>query len=251
MRVCKDIAYKDEAACRLDLYLPEKEGFATIVWFHGGGIEGGDKQDGERLAPSIVEAGYGFACVNYRMYPNGARFPTFLYDAASAVAFVQEKIQEYGGRKDRLYISGQSAGAWISLMLCVNTEYLSSVGVDSGKLAGWIIDSAQTTAHFNVLKYELGEDPRAQRINEFAPQYYISEQTDFTKMLLLFYEKDMPCRYEQNMLFYKSILAFNEGASIAYKVLPGLHCRGSCEANEDGTYDYVETMLQWLNSEKQ
>jgi hypothetical protein len=67
-------------------------------------------------------------------------------------------------------------------------------------------------------------------------------------MLLIFYENDMCCRYEQNMLFYKSILAFNEQANIVYKVLSGGHCRGSSEPNEDGKYDYVETMLQWLKN---
>ena len=248
MRVFKDITYKSDDACKLDLYLPDEDGFETIVWFHGGGLENGDKQQAERFVSAIIDAGYGFVSANYRLYTSGAKFPEFLFDAASAVAFVKEKIETYGGQKDKLYISGQSAGAWLSLMLCVNDEYLKSVGIDNKEIAGWIIDSSQTTAHFNVLKYELGEDTRAQRINEFAPQYFVSDKTDFSKMLLIFYENDMCCRYEQNMLFYKSILAFNEQANIVYKVLSGGHCRGSSEPNEDGKYDYVETMLQWLKN---
>lgn len=29
--------------CKLDVYYPQtKKGFKTIVWFHGGGLEGGD-----------------------------------------------------------------------------------------------------------------------------------------------------------------------------------------------------------------
>ena len=127
-------------------------------------------------------------------------------------------------------------------------KFLEVNAIENKEIAGWIIDSSQTTAHFNVLKYELGADTREQRINEFAPQYFVSEKTDFSKMLLIFYENDMCCRYEQNMLFYKSILAFNEQANIVYKVLSGGHCRGSSEPNEDGKYDYVETMLQWLKN---
>ena len=246
MKVFKDIAYKNEDVCKLDLYLPNEGGFETIVWFHGGGLEYGDKQQAERFVSAIVNAGYGFISVNYRMYTNGVKFPKFLYDAASAVAFVKENIETYGGKKEKIYISGQSAGAWLSLMLCVNDEYLKSVGIDNKEIAGWIIDSSQTTAHFNVLKYELGEDTRAQRINEFAPQYFVSDKTEVSKMILIFYENDMSCRYEQNMLFYKSILAFNKQSNIVYKVLPGGHCHGSIDPNEDGKYDYVETMLQWL-----
>ena len=37
-------AYRKER-CKLDLYYPEQQkGFATIVWFHGGGLEGGGKE---------------------------------------------------------------------------------------------------------------------------------------------------------------------------------------------------------------
>ena len=248
MRIIKDVIYKSEDSCKLDIYLPSKDGFETFVWFHGGGLENGDKESGKKLAEAIIEAGYAFVSVEYRMYTGGARFPDFLLDAADAVAFVKENIENYGGKKDRLYISGQSAGAWISLMLCMNREFLERVGIDNKEILGWVIDSAQTTAHFNVLKYELGEDSRAQRINEFAPQFYVSDRTDFSKILLIMYEKDMPCRYEQNMLFYKSILGFNETADIMYKVLPGEHCHGSCVRDGDGQYAYVKTMLQWLKN---
>ena len=37
-------AYRKER-CKLDLYYPEQQkGFATIVWFHGGGLEGGERK---------------------------------------------------------------------------------------------------------------------------------------------------------------------------------------------------------------
>ena len=246
MRIFKDIQYKEYEYCQLDMYLPEKSEFDTIVWFHGGGLTAGDKSSGEKLAEGFVEAGYGFVSVNYRMYNHGSKFPDFLIDAADAVAFVEKNIEEYGGNANRLYISGQSAGAWISLMLCMNAEYLKNVGIDNQKILGWIIDSAQTTSHFNVIQYELGEDKYAQRIDKFAPQYFVSKDTCFSKMLLIFYENDMTCRYEQNMLFYKSILAYNKEANVRYTVLSGGHCHGSSKMDEDGKYAYVKTSLQWL-----
>ena len=250
MRVIKDVQYNEIEACKLDMYLPDESGFETIVWFHGGGLVSGDKLDGERLAPSIVAAGYAFVSVEYRMYTGGAKFPDFINDVAEAVAFVKANIHSHGGDGARLYISGQSAGAWMALMLCFNETYLKNVGVNPAEILGWIIDSAQTTAHFNVLKYELGEDARAQRINEFAPQYFIGERSAFSRMLLIFYERDMACRYEQNMLFYKSVLAFNGKADISYVQLPGVHCHGSCTPDEDGGFAYVKTTLQWLEQAK-
>ena len=246
MRVYKDIIYNENEGCKLDMFLPETNGFETIVWFHGGGLVEGDKSDCERFVDGIVQAGYGFISVNYRMYTAGAKFPDFLKDAADSVAFVKANIERYGGAKGKLYVSGQSAGAWMALLLCFNEEYLRNVGVENQEILGWIIDSAQTTSHFNVLKNELGIDGRVQRIDEYAPQYFVSVNTKFSKMLLMFYERDMACRYEQNMLFYKSVLYFNAEADISYQVLPGIHCHGSSTANDDGSFDYVKTTLQWL-----
>ena len=42
-------AYQNER-CVLDIYYPEnKKDFATIIWFHGGGITGGNKELPEAL----------------------------------------------------------------------------------------------------------------------------------------------------------------------------------------------------------
>ncbi len=73
--------------CKLDLYLPEGDNFDTIVYFHGGGLEGGHKDDYYYvdMAKSFAKNGYGFASVEYRKYPN-AKFPDFLEDCALATA---------------------------------------------------------------------------------------------------------------------------------------------------------------------
>jgi hypothetical protein len=96
-----------------------------------------------------------------------------------------------------------------------------------------------------VLKYA-GFDERLERINEFSPLYYVDENTAFSKMLLLFYEEDMPCRAEQNMLFYKSILHFNKNADITYARLPGSHCYGSTVRDADGEFRFVKEAFSWL-----
>jgi pimeloyl-ACP methyl ester carboxylesterase len=232
----------------LDIYTPESVDFETIVYIHGGGLEGGDKSWNSGLAEGLTEAGYAFVSVNYRCYPI-AKFPDYLEDAAQAVAFVKAHIGEYGGNGE-IYVSGSSAGAWLSLMLCLDGKSLQKAGVNPQEVKGWIIDSAQTSTHFNVQKYEKGLDPRLQRIDEFAPLYYINDQTKFSKMLLLFYENDMPCRPEQNLLFYKSVLYFNAEADIQYALLSGGHCAGVAEKDEDGEYPFVKRALVWLKEKR-
>ena len=47
MRTYMDIAYVDNASEMqlLDIYLPDQDGFDTVIWFHGGGIEKGSRKE--------------------------------------------------------------------------------------------------------------------------------------------------------------------------------------------------------------
>lgn len=246
MKSFLDVAYKQTEECKLDVYLPDKENFKTVVYFHGGGLEahGRNGEPTVNIAQSFVKAGYAFVSADYRIYPN-AKAPEFLEDAADAVAYVKRHVCEWGGNGEMI-VSGQSAGAWLCLMLCMDKKYLQNVGIDPMEICAWISDSAQTTSHFNVLKYDLGEHSLAQRINEYAPQYFVDEHMQITKMLLIFYERDIACRYEQNKLFYASVLTFQPKADIEYQVLAGGHVHGSSVKDQDGEYPYVKTALAWL-----
>ena len=52
--------------CVLDIYYPKnKPSFATIVWFHGGGLTGGQKE----LPEALKQKGVAVVGVNYRLYP--------------------------------------------------------------------------------------------------------------------------------------------------------------------------------------
>lgn len=248
MREFLDVAYDKYEETLVDIYLPDEgDDFQTIVNFHGGGLEHGSKKGTalDILAKSFTAAGYAFASVEYRKYPN-AKFPDFLVDCAKATAFVKNFVQDFGGNGE-LIVSGQSAGAWISLMLCLNKTFLANEGIDSEEVKGWFIDSAQTTSHFNVLAQERGENKLAQRIDEFAPLYYVNENTKFSKMMLVYYDQDMACRYEQNQLFYKAVLAFNPEANIEYRVVSGKHCSAVKQYNEKGGSLYVDIFMEWIN----
>jgi len=84
-----DDAYINER-CRLDLYYPEaSKDFVTIVWFHGGGLSGGNKF----IPQQLKEAGYAVVAVNYRLLPK-ATLADCIDDAAAAVAWVLQKDWE-------------------------------------------------------------------------------------------------------------------------------------------------------------
>lgn len=173
MKIITNVKYGEKENNLLDVYFPNNKNFKTIIYFHGGGLEFGDKQDKNvvEIANSLVKDGYSFVSVNYSLYPN-AKCPDFIYDGAKAVAYVNSHLKSWGGNGE-IIICGQSAGAYISVMLCVDGKYLSSVKTDDLKIVAWCIESAQMTEHYNVLK-ENGLDTRLQRINEFSPLYFIS-----------------------------------------------------------------------------
>lgn len=246
MKEILDLQYSNHEKTLVDLYLPETENYQTIMYFHGGGLNHGAKRS-EKLverAKSITKAGYALASVEYRMYPD-AKFPDFIEDCAKATAFIKDYVQSKGGNGE-LIMSGQSAGAWLALMLCMNRKYLEEVGMSPEEIKGWFIDSAQTTSHFNVLMQETGSHRYTERINEYAPLYFVGEHTKFSRMLLVLYDQDIACRYEQNMLFYKNVLAYNKDAKIEYKLLNGKHCSSTAQRDENGETLFVKLLLEWL-----
>ena len=246
MRKITDVQYSNYEETLVDFYLPDTDNFTTVVNFHGGGLDHGSKTAAtlEEMAKAFTKAGYALASVEYRKYPN-AKYPDFLVDCAKATAFSKQYVKQFGGNGD-IIIAGQSAGAWISLMLCFNTEFLANEGIDTKEIKGWFIDSAQTTSHFNVLVQETGVNKLTQRIDQYSPMYYLDENTQFSKMMLVLYDQDMVCRYEQNMLFYKAVLAFNPEAKIDYRLVSGKHCSAAKQRKEDGQSLYEEIFFEWV-----
>lgn len=247
MKIYNNVVYNKDNLL-LDLYTPDNEGFTTIVYFHGGGISSGDKAclDTIKIACQFVKAGYAFASVNYRLYPN-AKFPEYVIDCADAVSFIKENITRYGG-SNTIIVSGQSAGAWLAAMLMLDKHYLLDKGVDPLSISGWIIESGQMTTHFNIIDIEDKMNPFIQRIDQRAPIYFVDENTKFSKALFFYYDNDMPMRKEQNILLYKTIKYFNDKADIEIKELNGAHCAGSCLPEKDGSYRYVAESLIWLRN---
>ena len=154
--------------CRLDLRYPaDRKGFATVVWFHGGGLQHGRRHFVELKDPSIA-----VAAVGYRLSPK-VKHPGYLEDAAAATAWVLSNIAQYGGDSNRVFVSGHSAGGYLSAMIGMDARWLKPHGFSNLRLAGIAPISGQVTTHFHVKKL-LGDSGPELRplIDEFAPLYH-------------------------------------------------------------------------------
>ena len=121
------IPYGDHELQRLDLYLPDCDNFSLFVYFHGGGMEKGDKSRESEIAAALCDMGVAVINANYRMYPE-AKYPDFVEDAASVVAWAFAHIGAYG-TCDKIYAGGSSAGGYLTMMLCFDKNGWRRMGL--------------------------------------------------------------------------------------------------------------------------
>lgn len=215
----------------LDLHLPDSEEFPLFIYFHGGGLESGDKGTETVLYEYLVSNKIAVVTANYQMYPD-AKYPDYLFDAAEVVGWVIKNISDYGNVTG-IYIGGSSAGGYISQMLCFDKQWLESVGVDISDISGYIHDAGQPTCHFNILK-ERGMDFRRVIIDETAPIYHIQSNMPYPRMLLIVSDNDMQNRYEQTILLKSTLEHFGYLNKAALKVMSGTHCAYVNATDENG-----------------
>ena len=198
MKVIKDINYCEDGnkSHTLNIYLPDKESFPVHIFFHGGGLERGSKEQ-EDLAKTLCKYGIALVSAEYRMYPE-ASYPEFIKDAAAAVAWTKKHIGEYGNC-EKIYVGGSSAGAYMSMMLCFDSRFLAPYGISNEDIDGFIHDAGQPTVHFNVLR-ERGIDTRRILVDEAAPLYHICAEKNYPPMLFVVSDNDMPNRLQETEL---------------------------------------------------
>ncbi len=179
--------------CTLDIYYPTNhKDFATVVWFHGGGLEGGDKH----FPRELLDKKTAIVTVSYRLSPK-ALCPAYLEDAAAAVAWTFKNIAGYGGDTTKIFIAGHSAGGYLALMLGLDKHWLGAYGIDANRLAGLIPFSGQTMTHYTIRKERMLPQARPV-IDEFAPVYHV--RADAPPLLLITGGREIELlgRYEEN-----------------------------------------------------
>ena len=157
-RVERDVAYGNDPAQRLDLYIPGNAARAPIILMvHGGAWMLGDKGNTAVVASKVaywLPKGYIVASMNYRM----ARPPEPLDqadDVARALAFIQKQAATWGGDADRLVLAGHSSGAHLVALLAADPGIASRQGARP-----WLGTLALDSAALNVVAIMEGRHAR-------------------------------------------------------------------------------------------
>ena len=126
-----NIAYRTDADAdkerhKLDVYVPKgKKDFPVLFFVHGGSWRSGNKGIYAALGNSFAGAGVGTVVINYRLSPK-VKHPAHIEDVAKAFAWTCENIGKYGGKADRVFACGHSAGGHLVSLLATDPSYLKA-----------------------------------------------------------------------------------------------------------------------------
>ncbi|MQA17337.1 MAG: alpha/beta hydrolase fold domain-containing protein [Pseudonocardiaceae bacterium] len=148
--------------------------FPALLYLHGGAWVAGAPWTHRRLAAELASRGLLVVSIDYRRAPKH-RFPSAVHDAAFALAWLDQRVAEFGGDPGRLLIGGDSAGANLAAavlasgvpaaadvraaLLCYGIyDYHRALPVLGGLLGG---QDAATQAYLDPAEFEtLRGDPR-------------------------------------------------------------------------------------------
>lgn len=201
-----DISYRTGAnisdymreRCRLDVYYPTQvKDFPTVVWFHGGGLTGGNRS----VPKELTGKGIAVVAVNYRLSPK-VESPAYVEDAAAAVAWTFKNIEAFGGSAHRIFVSGHSAGGYLTSMIGLDKRWLDAHQIDANRIAGLIPYSGHTITHFTV-RDERGIDGHQPIVDEMAPLFHVRKDAPPLLLITGDRELEMLGRYEENAYLWR------------------------------------------------
>lgn len=199
---------------KLDVYSPTDDGEKrpVIVWFHGGGLTGGEKF----IPAELMNSGFVVVAPNYRLIPK-VGVSECIDDAAEAVAWVFSHAEEFGGDPAKVFVSGHSAGGFLTSMIGLDKSRLARYGVDADRIAGLIPFSGQVITHFSDRKSK-GIGELTPYIDSNAPLFHVRKDAPPYIIITGDAEEELYGRYEENLYMWRMMkLAGHSDVSI-YKL---------------------------------
>jgi len=237
--------------CRLDLYYPKQtSNFPTVVYFHGGGLTTGEKYIPEKLKNQKIA----IATVNYRLSPK-VECSVCIDDAAASIAWIFKNIARYGGNPALVFVSGHSAGGYLTSMVGLDKSYLAKYGIDANRIAGLIPFSGHTITHFTI-RAGRGIPGTQPVIDELAPLYHVRKDAPPLVLITGDREIEMLGRYEENAYLMRMMKVVGHPHTMLYEC-PGFNhgtmVDPACSLllkyiRQEGVHLDPENYLAWLHS---
>ncbi|MFK8115018.1 MAG: alpha/beta hydrolase fold domain-containing protein [Rubripirellula sp.] len=195
-----NVAYGDHKMKAIDFWQAEGEGpRPLLVYIHGGGWIGGDKKRRGADVKPYLDKGISYAAINYRL-TGEASLPAPVHDAAYAIQFIRSKAEQWNIRKDRIALTGGSAGACTSMwLLChddlANPDAKDPVARESTRVTAAAVSGGQTSIDPEVIEPWLGPNVLQHKMINMA----VGEKTIEGALK----------NYEQHRDLYREFSAYN------------------------------------------
>jgi len=229
-----------------------KPGQPVVIWLHGGGLEIGKRYFLPLADRSIVQV-----AADYRLMRENtkARGEDCIRDAAAVVAWTLDHAADYGGDPKKVYVSGLSAGGYLTFMVGCSPKALSEFGHTNLDLAGLIPISGQVSKHYRVRYYQ--EDGKSEvnwsdydrlmmhppynvpKIDEFAPLSMVANKMPPIVVICGSGIRDMPGRPEENRFFVASLRGLGK-KDCWYVEVPYANHNGAYRMG----YPYIEALIR-------
>jgi acetyl esterase/lipase len=194
---------------KLDLFLPrDRKDFPVLFFVHGGAWRHGDKSYlgfYSTLAMFWARQGIGVVVTNYRLTP-AVQHPGHIHDVAKAFAWTHKNIARYGGRPDRLFACGHSAGGHLVALLATDPAYLKTEGIKPTAIKGVIPISGVydvLPSDFRLYTTVFGKDPEVRRLA--SPLHCVTSNAP--PFLIIYADSDFPTCGEVSEKFCRALKA--------------------------------------------
>jgi acetyl esterase/lipase len=252
-----DIAYRsdkdaDPVKHKLDIYTPKgQKDFPVLMFVHGGAWKSGNKTMYAALGATFAKQGIGVVIINYRLTSgaNPVKHPDHVKDVASAFAWIHANIGKFGGRSDRIFISGHSAGGHLVSLLATDESYLKKHHLGLKDIRGVMSLSGvyEITPNIRVFDDQFGKD--AAICKDASPINHVKERDP--PFLICYADKDMPTIDKMSEAFGKKlcddkceakVLRANDRNHISIIVQLSLDSDDVCTS---AMLDFIEKHSEW------
>jgi arylformamidase len=135
----RSVAYGPSEAETVDFFPATVAGAPLHVFIHGGYWRQLSKRESSFAAPGFIAAGAAFAAVDYALAP-GVNLDEIVRQVRTAIAFLYAEADALGFDRERIYVSGSSAGGHLTGMVMA-TDWLGSFGLPNDVVKGGVVIS--------------------------------------------------------------------------------------------------------------
>lgn len=133
-RMIANIPYGPHTDEIFDFFPAVSKNAPLQIFIHGGYWQALSKNDSSFAAPDFVRAGIAFVTLNYSLAPQAA-LDEIVRQCRAATAWLYRNAEQLGFAKNRIFVSGSSAGAHLAAMVAA-TNWQRDYNLPNGLVKG-------------------------------------------------------------------------------------------------------------------